>query len=176
MGEPRVVVQREMAAPVERVWRALTDLESMPGVVSGVDAVEVLTPGPFRVGTRWRETRRMFGRQATEEMYVTVCDAPERYVAEADHAGMHYVSEFRLDARAPGRTAVTMTFSAAPVAPAARGKRPGLFMRLLNRLGTKAVAKAVMKDLSDVAASVERDEPDEREAGPGAAGPPPPAG
>ncbi|MFD0265619.1 SRPBCC family protein [Streptomyces sp. NPDC127106] len=166
MSEPRVVVEREMAAPVERVWRALTDLESMPDVVSGVDAVEVLTPGPFRVGTRWRETRRMFGKRATEEMYVTVCDAPERYVAEADNAGMHYVSEFRLTERSPSRTAVTMTFSAAP---AARGKQPGVVMRLLNRLGTKAVAKAVMKDLSDVAASVERD------AGP-AAGPPPVAG
>ncbi|MEU2390950.1 SRPBCC family protein [Streptomyces sp. NPDC007369] len=168
MDEPRVVVEREMAAPVERVWRALTDLESVPDVVSGVDAVEVLTPGPFRVGTRWRETRRMFGKQATEEMYVTVCDAPERYVAEADNAGMHYVSEFRLSERSPGRTAVTMTFSAAP---AVSGKRPDLFMRLLNRLGTKAVARAVMKDLSDVAAAVERD------AGPaGPGGRPPGAG
>ncbi|MFD7627897.1 SRPBCC family protein [Streptomyces sp. NPDC059851] len=161
MNGPRVVVEREMAASVERVWQALTDLESMPDVVSGVDAVEVLTPGPFRVGTRWRETRRMFGKKATEEMYVTACVAPERYVAEADGSGVHYVSEFRLTERSPGRTAVRMTFSAAPTAS---GKRPGPFMRLLNRLGTRAVAKAVMKDLSDVAASVER--------GAGPAGPP----
>ncbi|MGW4685127.1 SRPBCC family protein [Streptomyces sp. NPDC004244] len=168
MGEPRVVVEREMAAPVERVWQALTDLESMPYVVSGVDAVEVLTPGPFRVGTRWRETRRMFGKQAVEEMYVTVCDAPERYVAEADNSGVHYASEFRLDGRSPGRTVVRMTFSAAP---AASGKRPGLFMRLLNRLGARAVAKAVTKDLADVAAWVEQDAGPAPGAGRGRAAP-----
>ncbi|MFJ3923139.1 SRPBCC family protein [Streptomyces sp. NPDC090022] len=156
MENPEVVVEREIAAPAERVWRAITDLEGMPGVLSGVDAVEVLTPGPFGVGTRWRETRRMFGKQATEEMYVTACDDRVRYVAEADNSGMHYVSEFRLTESTPGRTTVRMTFSARP---ATTGRRPGLFMRLLNRLGTKAVAKAIAKDLADVATAVERGGP-----------------
>ncbi|MBW5486152.1 SRPBCC family protein [Streptomyces bambusae] len=163
---PEVVVEREMAAPAERVWRALTALESMPEVLSGVDAVEVLTPGPFGVGTRWRETRRMFGKEATEEMYVTACEAPQRYVAEADNAGMHYVSEFRLTERVPGRTTVRMTFGAQRTA----GGRPNVFLRLLNRLGTKAVAKAITRDLSDVAASVERGPADGR-PGAGGAGP-----
>ncbi|QES51565.1 polyketide cyclase/dehydrase [Streptomyces venezuelae] len=152
MGNNEVSVEREIAAPMDEVWQALTDLESMPLVLSGVDAVEVLTPGPFGVGTRWRETRRMFGKSATEEMWVTACDTPERYVAEADNAGMHYVSEFRLTERAPGRTAVRMTFSAQPQAG---GKLP-LLTRLLSGLGARAVAKAIARDLADVAASVER--------------------
>ncbi|MER5928712.1 SRPBCC family protein [Streptomyces sp. NPDC002054] len=151
MGTSEVSVEREIAAPADVVWQALTDLESMPLVLSGVDAVEVLTPGPFRVGTRWRETRRMFGKSATEEMWVTVCEAPERYVTEADNAGMRYVAEFRLTERGPGRTAVRMTFSAQPQAG---GKLP-LLARLLGGLGTRAVAKAIAKDLADVAASVE---------------------
>ncbi|MEV8531722.1 SRPBCC family protein [Streptomyces sp. NPDC051211] len=152
MGNSEVSVEREIAAPAETVWQALTDLESMPLVLSGVDSVEVLTPGPFGVGTRWRETRRMFGKAATEEMWVTVCDAPARYVVEADNSGMHYVSEFRLIERAPGSTTVRMTFSAQPQPG---GKLP-LLARLLGGLGAKAVAKAITKDLADVAASVER--------------------
>ncbi|MFJ2821230.1 SRPBCC family protein [Streptomyces toxytricini] len=152
MEEPRVVVEREVAAPAECVWRALTDLEAMPRVLSGVEAVEVLTPGPFGVDTRWRETRRMFGSRATEEMRVSVCEAPRRYVAEAYNSGMRYESEFRVDERAPGRSVVRMAFAASP---APGGKPPGVFMRLLNRLGTRAVARAVAKDLADVAASVE---------------------
>lgn len=152
MAEHEVAVEREIAAPAERVWAAMTDLESLPAVLTGVDAVEVLTPGPFAVGTRWRETRRMFGKQATEEMWVTECEAPVGYVTEADNSGMHYVSEFRLAERSPGRTTVRMTFSARPQS----GTRLPLLARLLGGLGAKAVAKAIAKDLADVAASVER--------------------
>ncbi|MEE1824697.1 SRPBCC family protein [Streptomyces sp. BE20] len=152
MGQRDVSVAREMTAPADRVWRSMTDLESMPQVLSGVDSVEVLTPGPFGVGTRWRETRRMLGKSATEEMWVTVCDAPVRYVAEADNAGMHYVSEFRLVERTPGRTTVTMTFSARP----RHGDKLPFLARLLGGIGAKAAAKAIAKDLADVAASVER--------------------
>lgn len=141
-----------MAAPAERVWASMTDLESMPRVLSGVDSVEVLTPGPFGVGTRWRETRRMLGKSATEEMWVTVCDAPARYVTEADNSGMRYVAEFRLAEHTPGRTTVTMTFSARPQ----HGDKLPLVARLLGGLGAKAAAKAIAKDLADVAASVER--------------------
>ncbi|RSS82593.1 SRPBCC family protein [Streptomyces sp. WAC05292] len=152
MDGPLVVVEREVAAPAERVWRALTDLEAMPRVLSGVEAVQALTPGPFGVDTRWRETRRMFGARATQEMRVSACEAPRRYVAEAFDSGVRYASEFRVEERAPGRSVVRMAFSASP---APGGKPPGVFLRLLNRLGTRAVARAVARDLADVAAAVE---------------------
>ncbi|MFI8100789.1 SRPBCC family protein [Streptomyces sp. NPDC086023] len=151
MGNPEVSVDRQVHAPLERVWRAMTDLESMPARLSGVEGVEVLTPGPFGLGTRWRETRRMFGREATEEMWVTACEAPTRYVAEADNSGMHYVSEFVLTETGPGRTNIRMVFSARP----REGHRMPLLARLLGGLGRRAVAKAIEKDLADVAAHVE---------------------
>ncbi|MFF5445773.1 SRPBCC family protein [Streptomyces sp. NPDC012888] len=152
MADREVSVEREIAAPADEVWQALTDLESMPLVLGGVDSVEVLTPGPFGVGTRWRETRRMFGKSATEEMWVTACEAPSRYVTEAENAGMRYESEFRLAGRGPGRTAVRMTFAARPL----EGRKLPLLARLLGGVGARAVAKAIEKDLADVAASLER--------------------
>jgi uncharacterized protein YndB with AHSA1/START domain len=150
MGASEVVVERRIAAPAERVWQALTDLDGMPAVLGGVERVEVLTEGPFAVGTRWRETRRMFGKQATEEMRVTVCEPPSRYVVEADSHGAHYVSEFALSPAGPDTTAVRMTFAATPP-----GGVAGLMARLLGGLGARAVAKAVAQDLDDVAAAVE---------------------
>jgi hypothetical protein len=39
----------------------------MPGLVR----MEVLTDSDYGVGTRWREVRRMFGREAAEEFEVT---------------------------------------------------------------------------------------------------------
>ncbi|WP_274564780.1 SRPBCC family protein [Streptomyces spiramyceticus] len=154
MVDTKVVVERRIAASAERVWEALTDLDGMPSVLSGVDRVEVLTEGPFAVGTRWRETRRMFGKQATEEMRVTACEPPSRYVVEADSQGTHYISEFALSPGEPRATTVRMTFAAVPP-----GGFAGLLAKLLGPLGAKAVAKAVAKDLSDVAAAVEHSAP-----------------
>ncbi|MFI1976578.1 SRPBCC family protein [Streptomyces wedmorensis] len=146
-----VVVERRVAASPGRVWEAITDLRDMPRVLSGVERVEVLTEGGFGVGTRWRETRRMLGKEATEEMTVTVCEAPDRYVTVADSHGMHYVSELTLTSDGSSGTTLRMTFSARP----APGRTPGLVARLLARFGAKAVAKALAKDLSDIANAVE---------------------
>ncbi|MFI8522520.1 SRPBCC family protein [Streptomyces sp. NPDC085481] len=150
-----VVVERRVSASPGRVWESITDLRNMPRVLSGVEKVEVLTEGGFAVGTRWRETRRMMGRQATEEMTVTVCEPPERYVTVADSHGMHYVSEITLVPEGPAvgavATTLRMTFTARP----ANDRSPGLLARLLSRFGAKAVARALAKDLTEIAAAVE---------------------
>ncbi|MGR8010161.1 SRPBCC family protein [Streptomyces hypolithicus] len=153
MAPRSVVVRRRIEATPELVWPALTDLREMPHVLSGVSKVEVLAPadGRFGVGTRWRETRRMMGTQATEEMRVTACEAPLRYVVEAQSRGTHYVSEFVLAAAGPAATDVTMTFSAAPPDSGVGG----LLAKVFTGVGAKAVGKAVAKDLADVAAHVE---------------------
>ncbi|MEV6651847.1 SRPBCC family protein [Streptomyces sp. NPDC051219] len=151
MTDPHVTVERRLSVSADRAWEALTDLQGMPAVLTGVESVEVLTPGPFAVGTRWRETRRMFGKQATEEMSVTACERPKRYVVEAESAGTHYVSEFSFDRTGPETTTVRMHFSARPP-----GGFAGLLAKVFGALGTRAVEKAVAKDLADVAASLER--------------------
>lgn len=102
MATRTVVVERVIRASPERVWEALTDLQGTERVLSGVERIEVLTEGGFAVGTRWRETRRMLGKEATEEMYVTASEPPERFVVEADSQGAHYVTEFALLTMRPG--------------------------------------------------------------------------
>ncbi|MFF5976574.1 SRPBCC family protein [Streptomyces sp. NPDC012769] len=150
-----VVVERRIAASPGRVWESITDLRDMPRVLSGVEKVEVLTEGGFAVGTRWRETRRMLGRTATEEMTVTVCEPTERYVTVADSHGMHYVSEIALVPQGPAvsaeETVLRMTFTARP----AHDRAPGPLMRLFSRLGGRAVARALAKDLDEIARAVE---------------------
>lgn len=145
-----VVVERRVAASPGRVWESITDLPDLPRVLSGVQRVEVLTEGGFGVGTRWRETRRMLGREATEEMTVTECEPPDRYVTVADSHGMHYVSELSLRPDGPDASVLRMTFSARP----SGGRGPGLVARLLARFGAKAVSKALAKDLDDIARAV----------------------
>lgn len=66
--EQRIEVSRNIAAPPSAVWRVLTALDEAPTTLRGVKAVERLDGTGYEVGTRWRETRVMFGQSATEEM------------------------------------------------------------------------------------------------------------
>jgi carbon monoxide dehydrogenase subunit G len=146
MANTTVVVERRVGACQDRVRRTLTDAESMPRVLSGVDKVEVLSEGPFGVGTRWREARRMLGKQAAEEMYVTASEPPLRHVVEADSQGTHCVSEFALRADGSDATAVRMTFSVVP-----GGGVAGPPAKVFGGLGARAVGEAIARDLVDVA-------------------------
>ncbi|WP_200301549.1 SRPBCC family protein [Streptomyces adelaidensis] len=150
MTSRSVVVERRVTASQGRVWEALTDLGGMERMLSGVTKAEVLTDGGFGVGTRWRETRRMFGKDATEEMWVTASRPPERYVVQAESHGSRYVSEWVLRADGPTTTTILMTFSAEPT-----GGVAGLLARVLGPVGARAVRRAIAKDLDDVAAWVE---------------------
>ncbi|MGR6967176.1 SRPBCC family protein [Geodermatophilus sp. URMC 61] len=146
-----VEVRRHVAAPVERVWALATDLEGSPRVVRGIESVEVLTPGPFGVGTRWRETRRMFGRTATEEMTVTAVEPHRSYAVEAAGPGVRYVSGFAFAPSADGGTDVTATFGGRPTTTVAR-----VLGALTAPLGRRAIARALQQDVDDIAAAAER--------------------
>jgi carbon monoxide dehydrogenase subunit G len=141
-----VVVSCTIAAPLEHVWSVLTDLERAPEHVSAIQSVEVLTPGPFGVGTRWRETRTMFGKTATEEMTVTASEPPRRYVAEADSAGAHYVTEFVVSPADQGATQARVTFRGEPRSPLAKVASAAMGWMLRG-----SMVKALRKDLDELA-------------------------
>ena len=146
-----VEVRRHVAAPAQRVWDVATDLAGAPRVVRAIDAVEVLTPGPFGVGTRWRETRTMMGRSATEEMTVTAVDPQRSYRVEAASRGAHYVSTFAFTPSADGGTDVTTTFGGRPTSTLAR-----VLGAVTAPLARRAVTKALAQDLDDIAVAAER--------------------
>lgn len=150
MAISTVVVERLIQAPPGRVWETMTDLAAWESVLSGVERVEVLSPGGFGVGTRWRETRRMFGKEATEEMWVTACEPAERYMVEAESHGTRYISELRLLTAGPETTTVRMSFTAVPP-----GGVKGLLAKAAGALGARAVRQAITRDLDDVARAVE---------------------
>jgi carbon monoxide dehydrogenase subunit G len=148
----QVAVERRIAAPSAQVWEALTGIEDTPRVISGIERIEMLSESPFRVGTRWRETRLIFGKEATEELYVTACEAPARYVVESDSRGVHYTSEFTLTPETDDATTVHLSF----VSETEKKSLSGTMGKFLDGLGSKAVAKTLAKDLEDVATSLEQ--------------------
>ncbi len=153
MTGPQIELERVVQASPERVWEVLTDIEHADQTLSGVDRVEMLTEGPYRVGTEWRETRRMFGKEATEQLQVTLVEAPMRTVIEADSSSVHYVTEFTLAPASDGATRLTMSFTA--VQGQANLLHQAMW-RVFGGLGIKATEKLMAKDLQDMAARAEQ--------------------
>ena len=71
-------------APVEKVFALTNDIDrAMEWLPNGV-RIEKLTEGPLRLGTRYRETRRILGREDVEIYEVTALDPPRRSEIQAD--------------------------------------------------------------------------------------------
>lgn len=77
-------VARHLPAEPERVFEALTDLDRAAAWMPGLVKIEPADGAPVKVGSRWRETRRMFGSDATEEFEVIKVDAPRRLGLRVD--------------------------------------------------------------------------------------------
>lgn len=97
-------------APRERAFAVYSDIASAPSRIPDIKKVEMLGDGPVGVGTKWRETRVMFGKEHTETLEITEFRAPEFYAVGAESCGMVYRTTFAFRDAGPGRTEVEMTF------------------------------------------------------------------
>ena len=98
----------------EAIWDVITDIESAAETVSGIDKVEILEePKNGLVGLKWRETRTVFGKTATEEMWITEAVENEFYKSRAESNGFVYISTRRIIEQSGGNS-LTMTHDSQP--------------------------------------------------------------
>lgn len=146
---PRFETSTHIDASPQRVFDQITDLASAPQRISAIKRLEVLTDGPMGPGTRWRETRVMFGREATEEMEITEFRPGESYTSEAASCGCLYRCTLAVAPEGSG-SRLMASFEATPMTFVAR-----LMGALTMPLMRKAVVKAFDQDLAGIKASVE---------------------
>jgi hypothetical protein len=136
--------------PAEHAFAALADFANAPKRVPGIRAVEMLTPGPVAVGTRFRETRVMFGREARETMEVTRFDPPSLYELSALSCGSRLRSTIAVTPRGDRACEVTMRLIAEAETFFAK-----CMMLVMGRMMLKACTKAIREDLDAVKRSLE---------------------
>jgi carbon monoxide dehydrogenase subunit G len=154
-----MTVERDVDAPAERVWAIVTDLERTKDVISAITALERTDGGSgFGVGTAWRETRVMFGREATESMAVTEVEEGRSYVVESRSRGVVYRTVMRVEPRGEG-CRLAWEFGAEPQSTSAR------LMSVIGRLFESSTRKALLADLDDIAAAAEAAEGGTRSSG-----------
>lgn len=152
MSDESVEVVKEIHASPEAVWRVITDLDAAPEVLRNIVAIERLEGEGYTVGVRWRETRRMFGRNESEDMWVADIDEPRSTTVESRAGGALYTTQFSLEPTDLG-TRVTVTFGATTEDP---GLAHRVMMRVFGKAAMKATSKALVEDLEDIAASAEK--------------------
>ena len=145
---PDLIIEKYIAAPVEIVFDLSSDVHGWADCIDGIERVEVLTDGPVGVGTRFRETRVLFKKEATEELEITAFDRPHGYVVEAESCGSRYRTEMRF---APSRegTGITMTFRSEPLSFLAK------VLSFVMRPFLKMIAKQIENDLDDLKRFIE---------------------
>jgi uncharacterized protein YndB with AHSA1/START domain len=143
-----ITVSSHVAAPVNRVFAVFTDLEHAPGRVKNIKAIELLTPGSFRLGTRWRETRELLGRLDSAEMQVTAYELNRAYTITHHKAGARIETAFRFTPADDG-TDVSVEFQMT-----GQGLPPGMLAPVGWAIDGK-VRDVLAEDLSDLRTAAE---------------------
>ena len=136
-----LTVSVHVPAPVEQVFEVFTEIDKAAERIPDITALEVLSEGPFGEGTRWRETRVMFKKQSTEEMWVTGFNPPNSYNVEAQSHGMKYSTHFSFEPDGEG-TNVTWAFSGQGMTMGAR-----IMSVIFNVLMKGTMKKCMRRDI-----------------------------
>jgi carbon monoxide dehydrogenase subunit G len=142
-------MSKRINAPVDRVFGIFTDFEHAADRIRGIQRLELLTNGPIGVGTRFRETRMMFKREATEEMEITAFEPGSSYAFGGNSCGSEFSTRFRFKPDAGGtRVDVDMQFR--PVSLFAKIMSP-----LMGWMMGPSMRKAFDQDMEDLKAVAE---------------------
>ncbi len=142
-----IAITRTIAAPAARVFGIVADIPNWPKVIGAIQSIDILSGAPVGVGTHFRETRTLFGRSASEDMYVAALDSPHRLLLTADSHGMHYITEYTVEPIDAMSTRLTLRF---------RGTPETITARILSRLTgfmVPKLKKAIETDMNDLAAA-----------------------
>ena len=148
----KVSTSIDISKPREDVWKVITDIENCQGRISSIISIEVLEkPESGFVGFKWKEARKMFGKEATEVMWITDSVENEYYCTRAESHGSIYVTRLSL-AESAGITTLTMAFTGEAQTFVAK-----IFSVLMSPLIKGSMKKELQKDLSDIKNYLEQD-------------------
>ncbi|WP_430786904.1 SRPBCC family protein [Virgibacillus flavescens] len=76
--------KRTIAVAQDDVYAGLLDLDAAGNWMQGFVGIKRLDEGPLQVGSQWIETRKMFGKEASEHFEVVELDKPDKIVLRVD--------------------------------------------------------------------------------------------
>lgn len=146
-----LTVSVDIQAPADKVWSTITDIEHSKDFIRGIEAIEILDrpKGPSITGLKWKETRTMFGREATEVMWVTDAKEPSFYTTRAESHGSVYTTRVSVQPHGDG-SRLTMAFEGVPQTFGSK-----LMWALTGWMMKGSMRKMMQADLEDIKVAVE---------------------
>jgi uncharacterized protein YndB with AHSA1/START domain len=135
-----MTVVRTIDAPVETVFRTVADINQFTKAIPHIVNVEILSEVQSGVGTRFRETRLMKGKEATTELEVMEYVENEHVRIVADSHGVVWDTVFTTKVN-DGKTELTMVMDA---------RAHKLSAKLMIPLAMGMIRKAVEGDMDSV--------------------------
>lgn len=136
-------------ATPETVFATVSDVENSPNRIDWYEKVDMLTDGPVRVGTKWREIRRMYNKQSVEEWTMTAFESPHYFSACCDSQGYDVEWTMRVDPENDG-SRLTLNMTTKP------RTFIGKLMAPVEWLMSAMCKKMVRKDLESTKAYIEQ--------------------
>jgi uncharacterized protein YndB with AHSA1/START domain len=136
----RTTVARTIDAPIDRVFDTIAHIENFSKAVPDIVNVEFLSDTRKGVGTRFRETRVMRGKEESTELEVTEYVENDRIRIVADAHGTVWDTVFTVKT-IDGQTRLEMVMDA---------KAQKLTSKLMNPMMKGFLQKALEKDMDAV--------------------------
>jgi uncharacterized membrane protein len=131
-------------APIQKVFDVFSDVQKIEQRIKGIQKVEILSDVKQGKGLKWKETRLMFGKTATEIMWITSFTQNKSYEVEAQSHGTKYHTVYTFTEVNKNTTEVNMVFSGKPISFGAK------VMGLLSFAFVGSVKKALLADMQDL--------------------------
>lgn len=146
----KLSVDIEINVPKEKVWKVITDIENSVNTISGIEKIEILNkPKDSVVGLKWKETRTVFGKTATETMWITEAKENNFYKTRAESNGAIYQTSLKISEK-ENISFLAMEFSSKAIS--LKGK---IMAFVFGAILKKSMKKLIYKDLVDIKTSVE---------------------
>jgi len=140
----------DIQASPQKIWNSITDINAWQGMIRGIEKIELLNqPGEGLVGLKWKETRTLFGKTATEIMWITAAEPNKSYTVNAESHGAHYITKLNIK-EMTGRCRLTQEFQSIPQTLGAK-----ILALLFGAMLRKSVIRAFESDLADIKAAIE---------------------
>jgi len=148
-----IVVHESFDATPEQVWRVITDVGGLADVLRSVTYAELLTDGPYDVGTRWTESRTFFGHHGTEELEVVETRPPFHTTHLTKLHGDVIRTSYSMTPHNNGTTRLSITATADMSGRGPGGKLGWIFF---GEIPFDRTRRMLEHDLADIGAEVQR--------------------
>lgn len=139
-----IVVDININKPIDLVFDTAVDIKNCANYISGINKIEILSDIQHGKGLMWKETRVLYGKEATEIMEISEFEKNKFYKVIAESHGSKYITLISFK-ETNEITNIAMKFIIEP---------QSFFAKIMNFLLGKMIKNSIIKcfkdDLNDI--------------------------